>query len=300
MASVYHFCTPTPVEGYSEVHFSATILAADLILETTKPDPGFIQQQFALVNEKIGKSAPPVRAWNSLVLAALSEPSAPVTMNLFSSFRSFASTYAQSLQSLVSPVFSETAYNDLNQAFTAVKLWMLLCKVKKGLGSLPGSTDDVVLTTSTRISMEEAEELSMEKTVWNELWPPFKSMLAMSAGHDPADDMKPLNVSIWSSFAELIIFIHQIRSIVALDSALVHLAALKSMKKKIKSESANNKFNRAMKCVVEPPTQLPIDVLLAQVRNELLGEEKFANATQRLPERGERRAERRRGGGTLG
>ncbi|KAG8891866.1 hypothetical protein FRB99_003277, partial [Tulasnella sp. 403] len=187
--SSFHLCTPFGADIFVESHFTATTLAADMVLEATKGETGFLNVHFA---SRVGKFRPSVRAWNALVLSALSDPS-PLSANaLFINLKNFALLYGVSLQPLTAPGaqgLPETIALDLNQAFTAVKLWMMLCRQKHRSGLVSHHDADVVLNRGVAINSDESEVLMKERTVWNELWPPFENVLAATSVDESPEEV---------------------------------------------------------------------------------------------------------------
>ncbi|KIO28187.1 hypothetical protein M407DRAFT_184260 [Tulasnella calospora MUT 4182] len=297
----YYLCTPLRSEAYVEASFTVTMVAADLVLEATKVDPEVPRKYFIESNERIGKMPPTVRSWNALLLSALLSPNTTSTTNLFSNFRSFTPIYTNSLGFLLNFEVtnkSDSAALDLDQAFTAVKLWMMLSRRKSSKGTF-NQGEDVVLNKGTDLGAEEAIQDNRDRTVWNELWPAFENVLAASAV-EGSEELTPLTLAIWSSFAELVIFLHLLRSPIALETSAVHMTTLKILRNRIKNESASSKITRALKCVAEPPTALPLDLLVAQARTELLAGEKLAFAFEKRKMGNDRRPERRKEYRTVG
>ncbi|KAG8959863.1 hypothetical protein FRC00_001196, partial [Tulasnella sp. 408] len=291
----YYLCTPLRSESYVEASFTVTMIAADLVLEATKVDADVPRKFFIESNERIGKMPPTVRSWNALLLSALLSPNTASTTNLFSNLRSFTPIYTNSLAFLVNfeaTNKSDSAALDLDQAFTAIKLWMMLSRRKPPKGTFD-QEEDVVLNRGMDLGAEEAVQDNRDRTVWNELWPAFENVLSASAA-EGSDELTPLTLAIWSSFAELVIFLHLLRSPIALETSAVHMTMLKNLRKRIKNESASSKITRALKCVAEPPTALPLDLLVAQARTELLAGEKLAFAFEKRKLGNDRRPERRK------
>jgi hypothetical protein len=109
-----------------------------------------------------------VRTWNILAFAALSNPSDSWTSILFSHFSTFSFTYNFSLRGFRTSGTSspENAQADINHAFDAMKLWLLLALKKFRLkGVSPSKERDPVVL--------EDNENAATRMVWNELWPSF-------------------------------------------------------------------------------------------------------------------------------
>lgn len=206
--STHYLCTPSRNETYVEAHFTATMLAADMVHAVMHHDAAFLQQQFASSGEvrysspcngssmltflvqRNGRGPPPIRAWSALALSALSDTSTLAANHLLVNISSFSLTYAASLQALsmrLAP--TETYALDLNQVYTAIKLWMMLCRKRETTAHNSQLYGDIVLSKGVGMSLEEFEAATKERTVWNELWPPFENVLAASAIGDGSEDL---------------------------------------------------------------------------------------------------------------
>jgi hypothetical protein len=109
-----------------------------------------------------------LRTWNILAFAALSNSSNSWTSILFAHFSTFSLAYNVSLRGFGSSGTGppETAQADINYAYNAIKLWILLALKNfrlKGL-SPAREREPVVL---------EDNEDAATRMVWNELWPSF-------------------------------------------------------------------------------------------------------------------------------
>ena len=137
------------------------------------------------------------------MLAALADPSTAPSNNLFANLKTFGQTYANSLLTLsVRHVPSENSALDLNQAFTAIKLWLMACRRKRSTTAAIDAQDDIILNRSGAVSLEENEETSKERTAWNELWPPFESLLAAASAGDGSEEItvRRTNAKVYLSF----------------------------------------------------------------------------------------------------
>lgn len=109
-----------------------------------------------------------LRTWNILAFAALCNPSDSWTSILFSHFSTFSFTYNVSLRGfgISGTNAPETAQADINYAFNAIKLWLLLALKKFRLkGVSPNKEKDPAV-------LEDNEDAAT-RMVWNELWPSF-------------------------------------------------------------------------------------------------------------------------------
>lgn len=130
-----------------------------------------------------------------LALAALSNTGPVTAANLFHSLRSFSLSFATSLRPLA--VISihappEEYTSNLNQAYAAIKLWLLLCRKMHDPVSHTTSHEAADLTAMGRrgsAAGDESDETRAERRVWNELWPPFENMLLPSVGQDGVEEV---------------------------------------------------------------------------------------------------------------
>lgn len=178
-----------------------------MVHEAAKSDLSFLHIHFGSLNDvrrtlhvfrtfshqgpfpqRLGVSAPSVRSWNVLALAALEDSSSTPGRNLFPSLKAFSCTYANSLLSLSGHYIPpDTSALDLNQAFTAIKLWMMLSRRKRSQDG--NNHDDLILSHSDQVGPEESEELVRERAVWNELWSPFEALLLTTIADDSMEDL---------------------------------------------------------------------------------------------------------------
>lgn len=81
---------------------------------------------------------------------------------------------------------SDNAALDLDQAFTAIKLWMMLSRRKPSKNAL-NHEEDMVLNKGMDLGIEEAVQDNRDRTVWNELWPAFENVLTAAAVEGPEE-----------------------------------------------------------------------------------------------------------------
>lgn len=102
-----------------------------------------------------------------MVFAALSNPSDAWASILFAHFSTFSFAYNVSLRGFAKAGTSltETAQADINHAYCAIKLWLMLALKKFRLQGLsPGKERDPVV-------LEDNEDAAT-RMIWNELIPP--------------------------------------------------------------------------------------------------------------------------------
>jgi hypothetical protein len=115
------------------------------------------------------------------VLSALLRTDTVPASNLFVALKDFASTYALSLAHMSTGYsLPETQALDLNQAFTAIKLWIMLARKT----IIRTTQSDTSPPTGSLLGSEASESTGQENVVWNELWPPFETLIIASAAGD--------------------------------------------------------------------------------------------------------------------
>jgi hypothetical protein len=140
------------------------------------------------------------------VLAALSETTDSWGVILFRYFHNFCFAYSSSIRSYVqSGTILESAAADINHAYAAIKLWLLLAQknghqVNYGLphAELTGRGPNINLATLW---------------IWNELWPHFESLVNILEV-----DAQAGNVSVSLSYS-VCVMIDRLASTVALSNA---------------------------------------------------------------------------------
>lgn len=112
------------------------------------------------IAQRSGRPSLGVRSWNILLLAVLLDNSGNQTTPMFDLLSAFSAIHHAVLraytQSAINPV--ESATTDINHAYIAIKLWLLLAQ-RKCLAGNGGNATPLM--------------------VWNELWPPFEAMIGV-------------------------------------------------------------------------------------------------------------------------
>ncbi|KAL4074405.1 hypothetical protein V8B97DRAFT_1868478 [Scleroderma yunnanense] len=211
-----------------------------------------------------------IRMWIVLLLAALTGPSTSKHgVLMLSQFDYFLSPYTKTLgmyvQEHVPP--PETAAADIEYAYLAMKSWLLL------LHKL--SIDKVAIDSQGELT----------RKIWNELWPPFESILNLLS-RDGGDEILPLSTAVWSSVANLFVFVLQSRSPIALNS-IPCLTLLRSFKESGRRNSALSKLARALDGDVLPELQL--EVIISQTTKDTANAEKLRSLDKHSKMVGDRR-----------
>lgn len=116
-----------------------------------------------------------VRIWNILLLEALQKSSLKnVASQLFAHLPSFSVAYHTSLRGHINPLgISQELFSfDINQAYIAIKLWLLL-----SVRASETQFDEHGLHITSENQVTEDRNAS---SVWNELWPAFENLIVIS------------------------------------------------------------------------------------------------------------------------
>lgn len=99
-----------------------------------------------------------IRAWNILAFSALLDPSESWISIMYAQLPTFSVAHHAVLRAYVQDGLSlpESAITDINHTYIAIKLWLMLAHKK-----------------SARDNSGNVTAIS----VWNELWPPFESLV---------------------------------------------------------------------------------------------------------------------------
>jgi len=253
-------------EVQSENDFTASVAVAKMILQAAEQKPDIILKQLADTSERYARQGLTVRTWNILAFAALSHPMDAWASILFAHFSTFSFAYNGSLRAFGNSGTSppETAQADINHAFSAIKLWLLLALKRFRLkGVSPSKEKDPTV-------LEDNEDAAT-RMIWNELWPSF-ALLVDSFEPEARTSLAALT---WSSVADLFMFVRQSRSDVA-HEASSHVALLSRLQRWSAGDSVtSNKLNRALRSMSEPPVDAPMEVLISQIAKSIVAEEKL-------------------------
>ncbi|KAF8844936.1 hypothetical protein BDN67DRAFT_942465 [Paxillus ammoniavirescens] len=197
-----------------------------------------------------------LRAWNILLLAALSDSSSKHDTLLLAQFDGFMSPYFKTLgvyvQARTPP--PENAAADIEHAYIALKSWLLL----------------IQRLSPSRQAVDPRGELT--KRIWNELWPSFESLVDLFQVTGPRDEFLPLSTAVWSSVANLFIFIHQSRSPIAMNT-IPHLTLLNRLRDSGRRNSALSKLTRTLGGEALPDIQL--DAVISHTMQDVANAEKL-------------------------
>ncbi|KAI6109011.1 hypothetical protein EV401DRAFT_1870641 [Pisolithus croceorrhizus] len=196
-----------------------------------------------------------IRPWIIMLLTAVSTPSSEKYGALMMSrFDNFVVPYTKTLGTYVQGRLPppETAAADIEYAYLAMKSWLLL-----------------LYKLSTGKIVDPSGELTCK--FWNELWPPFESLVKL-LGQESSDELLPLSTAVWSSAANLFIFIVQSRSSIAMD-CIPCLTLMKHLRQLGRRNSVLNKLARALDGDVLP--ELELDAIIAQMIKDTANADKL-------------------------
>lgn len=198
-----------------------------------------------------------MRTWNLLVLNALQSGSLRSCSLLFTQQQDFVAALYISLNEHAQKIsLSNLLHVDVNHAYFAVKLWLLLARRCSVKGSTPTSNGN------PQSEADAAEDVEI-RSLWNTLWAPFENLLALSETEAERGDLsvcalglvclyllrifslKPVASLVWSSIVDIILFIRQLRSIIALDTSwhITTLNRVKALKSIAPGESISGKVS---------------------------------------------------------
>lgn len=236
----------------SENDFYASLAVGKMILQAAAYNNSIYGRISEPAERSSGRPGLGVRSWNLLILAVLLEGKQMAPM--FDLLAAFSTTHHAVLraytQSAISP--SESATTDINHAYIAIKLWLLLAQ---------------------RISPTDTGGNATALMVWNELWPPFEAMIGiLEADFQMGMSMTTASLT-WSTVADLFIFLRCLRTPLALET-WSQIAILKRLRSLGAQDSSMGKLSRALKILSDPPTDIGFDILVNQAVKDVVAAEK--------------------------
>ncbi|KAJ7632645.1 hypothetical protein FB45DRAFT_913016 [Roridomyces roridus] len=225
----------------SENDFSASLAVGKVILQAAAYNSSIWQTRLPALN---------VRGWSIIVLAALMDGASNPINSLLELLPAFSTTHHAVLRAYTqSPLNTlESATADLNHAYIAIKLWLLL--------SSAGDADN-----------------SVSLMVWNELWPSLGAMIeVLEAEYQSGTSMTTASM-LWSTVADLFVFLRCLRTPLALETSS-QIAILNRLRILGAQDSSMSKLSRALKILTEPPPDIGVDLLLNQIVKDIIAVEK--------------------------
>ncbi|KZT67735.1 hypothetical protein DAEQUDRAFT_712938 [Daedalea quercina L-15889] len=273
--AISFFCYDASL-GRDNVSFDALLAAANLLLDIAHYQTGAI---------RIWQRSATLRAWNILVLAALQSRHSRSASLVLDLFTPFASAYCNSLigyQRIGGPYQTaqyDPVHTDVSIAYASIKLWLLLAQ---HVAAQKQRSASAFGEGTQQGGSGVSETILMSKMIWNELWPPFERVVAVLEAETHAGNVTPLALTVWTSVADLLLFLRQSRSVV-LDASS-ELTILERLRGVMRGESKLMRVTRSMN---EPLPDLPFEYFVTQVVRELRAEEKLfvAHRQDTVPDR---------------
>ncbi|PBK96908.1 hypothetical protein ARMGADRAFT_1010439 [Armillaria gallica] len=239
----------------SDSDYSASLTIGKFILQASTHDPSVMTRLVDQTVERSSRHYMTIRAWNVLILAALMDPSENWITLMYMQLPTFSSAYQATLRGYLQAGTSppESAITDINHAYVAIKLWLMLAQ--------------------KRATKEDEGSIS-PFMVWNELWPPFESLVNVFEAEVQVGLSMTLAMLTWSTVAELFLFVRALHSPVASESAS-HIGLLKRLKSLGRGEAHTSKLSRALRSMSEPPPEIPIGNHINQAAKDLIAAEKL-------------------------
>ncbi|KAJ7449837.1 hypothetical protein FB451DRAFT_1286715 [Mycena latifolia] len=238
----------------SENDFYASLAVGKMILQAATYNNSIYGRMSEPPERTSSRLSLGVRSWNILVLAVLLDNSANQIVPIFNLLSAFSTTHHAVLRAYTQSVISssESATTDINHAYIAIKLWLLLAQ---------------------QISSADNGGNATALMVWNELWPPFEAMIGiLEADFQMGMSMTTASLT-WSTVAELFIFLRCLRTPLALETSS-QIATLKRLRSLGAQDSSMGKLSRALKILSDPPPDIGVDILVNQAVKDVVAAEK--------------------------
>ncbi|KAH7914698.1 hypothetical protein BJ138DRAFT_1143394 [Hygrophoropsis aurantiaca] len=239
-----------------DMELSASMSIARFVLHAAEAGREVFEDLLAENMQRSSRSNTAVRTWNIILLAVLSDPSRKHALMVFSQLPAFLPPYYRCLGTYVQAGATlESAAADIEHAYTGLKLWLLLAQ------SLSEKTT----------GLSGNQDINPTRRIWNELWPPFETLVDIFRA-DSADEVLPLATTIWSSTANLFIFIHQTGSPISLD-IMPQITICNRLRSFGRRDSALTKLSRILDGEFIPDT--PFETVVAQATMDVANAEKL-------------------------
>ncbi|KAF5365590.1 hypothetical protein D9758_003325 [Tetrapyrgos nigripes] len=236
----------------SDIDFATSLATAKMVLLASELDQKVMSMIARYGLDRSGRQRTNLRAWNVLVLAVLLDPSETWISSMFYQLDAFSVVYHAALRGHTNSAHGmpDSAITDINHAYIAIKLWMMLAQKK---ASKEGTGNVDALTT------------------WNELWPPFERLVNL---FEQGLHEGTLAMLTWSTLADLFIFLRQSRSPVSLHLSS-QIAILSRLRTLGRGETQTGKLARAIRSLSDPPADVALDVMVDQVAKDIIATEKL-------------------------
>ncbi|KAL0581716.1 hypothetical protein V5O48_000298 [Marasmius crinis-equi] len=242
-------------DARSDRDFAVSLTVARLVLTVASRDTGVMIKMAEQGTEKCGKQSMSVRGWSVLVLAALMEGSDVWLDLMLSQLGPLSVAHHAALRSYSQPAgaMTESAIADINHAYIAIKLWLILAQKKS---AEVGTGNDIALK------------------VWDTLWPPFETLVNVFEMEVQAGLPMTLALLTWSTVADLFVFLRNLRSPVALHTSS-QIATLERLKSLGRGDTHIGKLSRAIRMMKEPPVPLSHEGMMNQLAKDIIATEKL-------------------------
>ncbi|KAF8654221.1 hypothetical protein AX16_003745 [Volvariella volvacea WC 439] len=228
--------------------FPTSIAIARMILRAARHDPTVLNKFANYPVDKPSRQMQVIRAWNILLFAVVQDIDGKWGDPLLAHLPTFAVAHQNVLRCYSQPEFAipETVLTDINHAYIALKLWIMVARyADKGIAAT---------------------------NVWQELWPPFESLV------DASDKQLPLphtfTTLVSSSIADLFFFLATLHTQLSLQTSL-HINLLNKIKQRGRTDASTNKVTRALRALIDPPPEVPMEGLVDQIAKEIIAAEKL-------------------------
>ncbi|KAJ7774854.1 hypothetical protein B0H16DRAFT_1508657 [Mycena metata] len=239
----------------SENDFYASLAVGKMILQAASFNGSIYgrMSESADASHRAGRPSLGVRSWNLIVLAVLLDNSSNQIVPMFDLLSAFSTTHHAVLRAYTQAAINVAdSTTDINHAYIAIKLWLLLAQRK---------------------SLTDNEGNATALMVWNELWPPFEAMIGILES-DFQLGMSMTTASLtWSTVAELFIFLRCLRTPLALETSS-QIATLNRLRSIGGQDSSMGKISRALKILSDPPPEIAVDILVNQAVKDVVAAEK--------------------------
>ncbi|KAF7294902.1 hypothetical protein MIND_01028100 [Mycena indigotica] len=244
----------------SENDFTASLAVGKMILQAAAINRS-IFSKIADPGDRVSRLGLGMRSWNLMVLAVLLDSSDQHVRPMFEIFEPLASLHHNILRPYSqSSAGLEAATADINHAYIAIKLWLLLAQ--------------------KRATSDEGSNATFFM-VWNELWPPLEAMMTTLEGDLHLGLSMTIASLIWGTIADLFLFLRGLRSPLALETQF-QIAVLNRLRSHGGQDSAMSKLTRTAKTLSEPVGDaVDLDILVQQAGKELVATEKMRVLTTR-------------------
>ncbi|KAF5315600.1 hypothetical protein D9611_004713 [Ephemerocybe angulata] len=240
----------TWLDVQTENDFNVSLVVARIIFRALEQDPTATNSSMEITYKLVNS----LRSWVVLAIAALQEDSGKSwVLILYQHFGSFSHAYLATMRTYAqSNLSSESAASDINLAYIAAKVWLM---VAQRVSSLTGTADGPMLR------------------IWNDVWPVFESLIDGLEMEARAGLSSSLLVLVSATIADLLIFLRNLRTPLALEITS-HLEILNRLKI-VRGEDA--KVTRALRAMAEAPVETGLEHMLEQVAKEIVATEKMKN-----------------------